>query len=89
MSYASARWAASPATIWCPRPAEASMAPQVLLCPTCHRQLHALFSEATLEKDLSTVEALKQHPQVASFLSWMRKQKGPASFRVRRAKGRI
>ena len=54
--------------------------PQVLLCPTCHRQLHALFSEATLEKDLSTVEALKQHPQVASFLSWMRKQKRPASF---------
>ena len=63
--------------------------PQVLLCPTCHRQLHALFSEATLEKDLSTVEALKQRPQVSSFLAWMRKQKGPASFRVRRAKGRI
>ena len=63
--------------------------PQVLLCPTCHRQLHALFSEATLEKDLSSVKALKKHPQVAIFLSWMRKQKGQANFRVRRAKARV
>ncbi len=62
--------------------------PQVLLCPTCHRQLHALFSEATLEKELSTIEALRNHPEVANFLSWMRRQKGPANFRVRRAKGR-
>lgn len=63
--------------------------PQVMLCPTCHRQLHAMFSEATLEKELSSIEALKGHPEVANFLSWMRKQKGHASFRVRRSKGRV
>ena len=62
--------------------------PQARLCPTCHRQLHALFSEATLQRQLSTLEALKGHPQVAAFLTWMKKQQGPATFRVRRSKGR-
>jgi len=30
----------------------------------CHRQIHALFSEAELEKTYPTIDALLEHPQV-------------------------
>ena len=62
--------------------------PQARLCPTCHRQIHALFSEGTLAKRLNSLEVLKVEPQVASYLSWVRKRAGSSHFRVRRWKGR-
>ena len=58
------------------------------LCPTCHRQLHALFSEATLAKELQSVEQIRANPDMASYLKWVRKQKGAANFRVRPANNR-
>ena len=58
------------------------------LCPTCHRQLHALFSETILANELHSVELLRANPQVNSYLKWIRRQKGGASFRVRRANER-
>ena len=71
-----------------PRMKGGKYGPQARLCPTCHRQVHALFSEGTLAKSLNSIEALKADPQVASYLSWVRKQAGGAQFRVRRWKGR-
>jgi 5-methylcytosine-specific restriction endonuclease McrA len=38
----------------------------------CHRQLHALFTEAELARQFSTIEALKAHPAVARFVRWVR-----------------
>ena len=29
------------------------------LCPPCHKQVHALFSEKELERDFRTIEALR------------------------------
>jgi hypothetical protein len=40
----------------------------------CHRQIHALFDEAELEKSYSTVEALLEHPQMDRFVKWVRKK---------------
>jgi hypothetical protein len=57
------------------------------LCPTCHRQVHALFSVTTLAEELYSVELLRTNPQVAGFLRWMRKQRG-TSFSVRRSRNR-
>ena len=62
--------------------------PTALLCPTCHRQLHALFSETTLAQELHSIELLRANPQVNNYLRWMRKQKDGANFQVRRAKQR-
>ena len=62
--------------------------PTARLCPTCHSQLHALFSEIILANELHSVELLQANPQVNSYLKWIRKQKGGASFRVRRANER-
>ena len=58
------------------------------LCPTCHRQLHALFSEATLAKELQSLEQIRSNPEMAGYLNWVRKQKSPTNFRVRRSNNR-
>ena len=62
--------------------------PTAGLCPTCHRQVHALFDEGTLARRLSSIEALKAEARVASYVSWVRKQAGSSIFKVRKSKGR-
>ncbi|MCI0802130.1 MAG: HNH endonuclease [Chloroflexi bacterium] len=71
-----------------PRSRGGRLGPRARLCPTCHRQLHAMFSEATLAKELNSIETLRANIEVANYLRWARHQKGPTSFRVRRAKNR-
>ena len=58
--------------------------PKASLCSTCHRQLHATFSLATLAKELDSIEAIEANPEMARYLKWVRRQKGHASFPVRR-----
>jgi len=71
-----------------PRSRGGKFGPKIQLCPTCHRQLHALFSEATLAKELQSLEKIRANPEMADYLSWARKQKGPTNFRVRRSNHR-
>ncbi len=71
-----------------PRSRGGKFGPKARLCPTCHRQLHAMFSEATLAKELNSIDTLRNNPDVASYLNWVRRQKGPTNFRVRRANNR-
>lgn len=40
----------------------------------CHRQVHALFTEAELEREYHQVEALRAHPEMARFLDWVRRK---------------
>jgi 5-methylcytosine-specific restriction endonuclease McrA len=49
-----------------------------LLCRGCHNFLHATFTEKTLEREFSTLEALASSPQVAQFVDWLRRK--PADF---------
>ena len=70
-----------------PRARGGNHGPTARLCPTCHRQVHAMFSVSTLAEELHSVELLRSNPRVASFLRWMRKQRG-TTFRVRRARER-
>lgn len=44
----------------------------------CHRQIHALFSEAELARHYATPEALRTHPEMARFIAWV--QKKPDGF---------
>ena len=71
-----------------PRSRGGKFGPKARLCPTCHRQLHAMFSEATLAKELNSILTLRANPEVASYLKWVQRQKGPTNFRVRRANNR-
>ena len=71
-----------------PRSRGGKYGPKARLCPTCHRQLHAMFSEKTLANELNSVERLRADPGFAGYLKWASKQKDGASFRVRRANTR-
>ena len=70
-----------------PRARGGNHGPKARLCSTCHRQIHAMFSETTLAADLYSIARLRANPRVAAFLRWMRKQRG-ATFPVRRARER-
>lgn len=46
----------------------------VNLCTPCHKTLHSFFSNNTLLKELHSIEALRQNPEIARYLQWVRKQ---------------
>ena len=71
-----------------PKSRGGKLGPQAKLCPTCHRQVHAMFTESTLAKELNSIAALRANPEFSDYLKWARNQKGPTNFRVRRAKNR-
>ncbi len=45
------------------------------LCAACHKTLHSFFTNETLANELNTLEALRQDPDVARYLAWVRKQR--------------
>ena len=71
-----------------PRSRGGKFGPTARLCSTCHRQLHALFSEATLARELDSIDRIRGNPEMASYLKWVRNQKEPTNFRVRRSNHR-
>lgn len=56
---------------------------RVPLCKPCHKQLHALFSNAELADGHDRIEVLRQAPRLKPFLKWIRKQKPDRNFRTR------
>jgi len=44
------------------------------LCVACHHQVHALFTNRTLARELDTIEKLRQDPQIQRYLRWAQKQ---------------
>ena len=38
----------------------------------CHRQIHALFSEAELAQRYNTAETLLTHPEIQRFVQWVK-----------------
>lgn len=64
------------------------LGPTAMLCSTCHRQMHSMFSEITLARELHSLELLQANPQVKDYLKWIRKQQDGAIFPVRRANQR-
>ncbi|MGK7938193.1 MAG: HNH endonuclease [Xenococcaceae cyanobacterium] len=56
------------------------------ICSACHRQIHVLFDNKRLAKELNTIEALKTEPQMRKFLAWVRKQNPQKRITVHRQK---
>ena len=54
-----------------------------LLCPQCHGMVHATYTNATLAALYPTLGQLRQAPELAQFLRWVRKQ--PPGRRKRNA----
>jgi 5-methylcytosine-specific restriction enzyme A len=69
----------------CPR--EHGGTETALLCPACHRQVHALFTNRTLAAELSTLESLRREPEIRSYLKWVRRQ-SDSHIRVQKSRRR-
>ncbi|MCA0969637.1 HNH endonuclease [Halobacillus litoralis] len=48
--------------------------PTAWLCGACHRQIHALFTNAELAAFYHTLERLADHPDMIKYLCWVKKQ---------------
>lgn len=57
--------------------------PTVMLCPACHKYLHATLSNHELETEYSSLPALLEHEGVQKFVAWIRKQPATKGVRVR------
>ncbi|GAB4254498.1 MAG: hypothetical protein OHK005_21260 [Candidatus Methylacidiphilales bacterium] len=51
---------------------------QVWICHPCHRNLHRRLHDRELAEHCSTLETLKEHPEVKKFSEWIAKK--PAGF---------
>lgn len=38
----------------------------------CHRQIHAVLTETELARQYATVDALLAHPDISTFVAWVR-----------------
>ena len=63
---------------------KADPGPTAHLCSACHRQIHALFDNTQLARDLNSLEALRREPGMAKFLNWIGKQNPDRRVRVHR-----
>jgi len=54
------------------------------ICLDCHRMIHVLFDNKTLERELGTVEALRAEPRMAKYLAWISRRPGERRYRARR-----
>lgn len=52
-----------------------------LICGQCHSMIHATYTNATLAALYPTIERLRQAPELAAFVKWVRKQ--PPTRRTR------
>ena len=59
----------------------------ILVHQICHNEVHATLSETELAREYNTPEALRAHPVLAKFFTWVASR--PASFHSRsKGKGR-
>lgn len=71
-----------------PKQEEGTDGPTAGLCSACHRQIHVLFDNKTLARELASVEELRAHPGLAKFIRWVRRQDPAKRVKVRRARRR-
>lgn len=54
----------------------------------CHAKIHSVFTEKELATEYHTWEALREHPEIKSFLSWVTKQDPEVTVRHARPRNR-
>ncbi|MEO1377235.1 MAG: HNH endonuclease [Cyanobacteria bacterium J06635_10] len=66
-----------------PKHKKGTHGPRINICSACHKQVHALFDNTRLARELNTAELLKDEPQMQKFLVWVKKQKTDRKVQVR------
>lgn len=54
------------------------------ICYPCHKQIHTLFDNSHLAKELNSLDKLQNDAQIQKFLAWIRKQNSSKQVRVHR-----
>ena len=44
----------------------------------CHKKIHSVLSDRDLADGYGTAKALRQHPEIAAFIKWVRRR--PATY---------
>ena len=47
---------------------------KAMICGSCHRQIHRLYTEKQLGYELNTIELLKAQPDVITWIEWVGKR---------------
>ncbi len=55
------------------------------ICKDCHGQIHVLFDNKTLERELNTVEALKANEKFQTWINWISKRNSAGRLRRRQS----
>ena len=55
--------------------------------PICHRIIHATLTNKELERGYASAEALRAHPEISKFLSWISGKEPDFHAPTRRRKG--
>lgn len=53
-----------------------------MLCRPCHSKIHAIWTEQQLANEYHSIELIRLHPDIQSFVSWI--QTKPAGFKPKR-----
>ncbi|MEL6133427.1 MAG: hypothetical protein AAFR59_08705 [Bacteroidota bacterium] len=56
------------------RYSKAEMDHTIDLCKPCHRQVHLLIDHKTLGREFNTLEKLKAHEDIQTFVKWIQKR---------------
>ncbi|MBA3947225.1 MAG: HNH endonuclease [Herpetosiphonaceae bacterium] len=57
--------------------------PTIIICWACHRQIHSLFDNTQLARELNSSQKLMDEPRMAAFLAWVKQQSPARRIRVR------
>lgn len=52
----------------------------------CHTKIHSLFTNGELKKQFSTIDALRTHPEIDKFISWV--QGKPSNFYMKNSQAK-
>jgi hypothetical protein len=66
-----------------PKEEKGKHGPRAELCSACHRQIHVLYDNTRLARELHCLERLRDEPEMRRFLSWVRKQRPDRRIKVR------
>ncbi|MFJ7747790.1 HNH endonuclease [Peribacillus sp. NPDC097295] len=69
-----------------PREEGGSLLPTALLCKSCHKQIHALYSNRELAIRLYTIILLKDDEALKKYLKWIKKQPATKAVRTKKSK---
>jgi 5-methylcytosine-specific restriction protein A len=58
----------------------------IRICIDCHRQLHALYDNKTLETDLNTTESIIDNEQFSKYIKWVKRKKCGVVHKAKRSR---